>query len=427
MAVLVLFLSLALCLLFTVPIGAAIGISSLAAILVSPSIQLTFLARSLVSTVDSFPLMAVPFFILAGELMSRGGISVRLLNVARALFGKYTGGYGFVAVMACLFFSTLSGSGPATVAAMGSLMIPAMIDKGYSKEYSAALCACAGSMGVITPPSIPMIVYGVAVGASIGNLFIAGIIPGILVAIALVIMNYFVSKKAGYVGDPTIFTNRERLKIIWNAKFSLCVPFIILGGIYGGIFTPTEAAAVAVFYGLVIGVFVYRDIKPKDLYGIFARAGLTTATILIIIGAATAFGRIMTMEQIPARLSSFILGITANKYIILLILNITLLVLGLFMETLSAILILAPILLPIAESVGVDRIHFGIIMVVNLAIGFNTPPVGVNLFVASGIAKIPFDAITKAAVRPVLTMIVVLMLITFVPQVSLFLPGLMLR
>jgi len=387
--------------------------------------DLTFLARTLVTASDSFPIMAVPFFILAGELMSRGGISIRLLSFARVLFGKYTGGFGFVAIAACMFFSALSGSGPATVAAIGSLMIPSMAENGYDKSYSSALVACAGSLGVIIPPSIPMVVYGVAVGASIGALFIAGIFPGILIGVALIILNYFISRKAGYRGDPHVYTTRERFSILWDAKWAAFMPFIILGGIYGGIFTPTEAAAVAVAYGLLVGMFVYRDIKLKDLFGIFSGAALTTATIMIILGAASAFGRILTLEQIPVRLSNWILSLTNSKILILLIINILLLFVGCIMETLSAILILAPILLPIAESIGVDRVHFGIIMVVNLAIGFVTPPVGVNLFVACGIAKLPIERIAKAALKPLAVMILVLMFITYIPEISLFLPGLM--
>jgi C4-dicarboxylate transporter DctM subunit len=408
-----------------VPIGVALGIASLAAIIASPTMDITFLVRSLVSASDSFPIMAVPFFILAGEIMSRGGISERLLDTARALFGNYTGGLGLVTVATCMFFAAISGSGPATVAAIGSLMIPSMTMKGYSKDYSSAIVASAGSIGVIIPPSIPMVVYSVAVGTSISSMFIAGILPGIFIGFGLIVLNYFISKKAGYVGDGQRYTIQEKLKIIWDAKWSLLVPLIILGGIYGGIFTPTEAAAVAVLYGLVVGVFVYRDIRVKELFDIFRRAGLTTVTATIILGAATALGRILTMEQVPVRLAGWITSFTDSKIVILLLINILLLIVGCFMETLSAILILAPILLPVVTAVGVDPIHFGIIMVVNLAIGFITPPVGVNLFVACGIAKIPLENISKAIVKPLIVMIIVLLFITYVPQISLTLPGLM--
>ena len=425
MVIAVLVATFALCIFLTVPIGAALGIASLAAIVASPSMDITFLTRSLVAASDSFPIMAVPFFILAGEIMSRGGISERLLNTARALFGSYTGGFGLVTVAACMFFAAISGSGPATVAAIGSLMIPSMTEKGYSQYYSGAIVAAAGSIGVIIPPSIPMVVYSVAVGTSISSMFIAGILPGLLIGVSLMILNYFISRKAGYAGDGHLYTFRERAKIIWDAKWSLFVPLIILGGIYGGVFTPTEAAAVAVLYGLVIGVFVYRDIKAKDLFDIFRQAGHTTATAMIILGAATALGRILTMEQIPVRLAGWIMSFTDSKILILLLINILLLVVGCFMETLSAILILAPILLPLAKAVGVDPIHFGIIMIVNLAIGFITPPVGVNLFVACGIAKIPLEAISKAIAKPLAVMLIVLMLITFIPQISLLLPGFM--
>lgn len=421
----ILFLSFAVFLILRVPIGAALGLASLTAIIFSPSMDISFLTQSLITAIDSFPMMAVPFFILAGEIMGRGGISKRLLSTARAFFGRYTGGLGFVTVAACMFFAAISGSGPATVAAIGGLMIPSMVDKGYSRSYSGGIVAAAGSIGVIIPPSIPMVIYSVAVGTSISAMFMAGIGPGLLVGIALITLNFFVSKKEGYVGDEEVLTVKEKLKIAWEAKWSLLVPIIILGGIYGGIFTPTEAAAVAVIYGIVVGLFIYRDIKLADLFDVFRQAGLTTATAMIITGSAAAFGRILTVEQVPVRIANFITSITDSKILVLLFINILLLIVGCFMETLAAIIILAPILLPVATAVGVDPIHFGIIMIVNLAIGFVTPPLGVNLFVACGIANIKLEQISKAIIKPLVVMIAVLLLITYVPQISMFLPSLM--
>ncbi|MCD8139247.1 MAG: TRAP transporter large permease [Planctomycetaceae bacterium] len=417
-----LFLSFVVFLVINVPIGVSLGLASVVAIHLSPRMQYTHLTQSLVTAIDSFPLMAVPFFILAGEIMGRGGISQRLLGTARAFFGNFTGGLGLVTVAACMFFAAISGSGPATVAAIGSLMIPSMIEKGYSKGYSTAIVAASGSIGVIIPPSIPMVVYSVAVGTSISSMFMAGIIPGVMIGLSLMIMNYFISKKNGYGGEREIFTTAQKLRVAWDAKWSLLVPFIILGGIYGGIFTPTEAAAVAVIYGIVVGLFVYRDIKFRDLYDIFCQAGLTTATAMIIMGTAAIFGRILTMLQVPTKVAAFITSMTDSQIYILLMINVLLLIVGCFMETLAAILILAPILLPVVKAVGVDPIHFGIVMIVNLAIGFITPPLGVNLFVAAGIGKISLEEICKSIIVPLLVMIVVLLFITYVPGLSLWIP-----
>ena len=419
------FASFAVFLVLTVPIGVSLGLASTVAVLCSTKMKFTHITQTMVTAIDSFPLMAVPFFILAGEIMGRGGISKRLLNTARAYFGSYTGGLGLVTVAACMFFAAISGSGPATVAAIGSLMIPSMVDKGYSKGYSGALVAASGSIGVIIPPSIPMVVYSVAVGTSISTMFMAGIIPGILIGIALIIMNYFISKKEGYGGEREHYTLREKLRITRDAIWSLLVPFIILGGIYGGVFTPTEAAAVAVIYGIIIGLFVYKDIKIRDLYDILRQAGLTTATAMIIMGTAAIFGRILTMEQVPNRVAAFITSMTDNWILVLMMINVLLLVVGCFMETLAAILILAPILLPVVKQVGVDPIHFGIIMIVNLAIGFITPPLGVNLFVAAGIAKISLESICRSIVKPLVAMLVVLMLITYFEELSLWVPSLL--
>ncbi|MDR1535082.1 MAG: TRAP transporter large permease [Planctomycetota bacterium] len=420
-----LFLSFAACLVVTVPIGASLGIAAVVAVHLSPKMQYTHVTQTMVTAIDSFPLMAVPFFILAGEIMGRGGISQRLLGTARAFFGSYTGGLGLVTVVACMFFAAISGSGPATVAAIGSLMIPSMISRGYSISYSGALVAAAGSIGVVIPPSIPMVVYSVAVGASIRDMFLAGFIPGILIGLALIATNYLIARKEGYGGEREHYTLKEKLAVTWDAKWSLLVPFIILGGIYGGVFTPTEAAAVAVIYGIVVGVFVYRDIKIPELYDIFRHAGLITATAMIIMGTASVFGRILTMEQIPGRVALFIASITESRFLILLMINILLLIVGCFMETLAAILILAPILVPVAEMIEVDKIHFGLVMIVNLAIGFITPPLGVNLFVAAGIAKISLEAICRSIVLPLVAMIIALTFITYIPGLSLWIPRLL--
>ncbi|GAE33737.1 TRAP-type C4-dicarboxylate transport system [Halalkalibacter akibai JCM 9157] len=287
----VLFGSFAILLFLSVPIGISIGLSTLIAIMYSGSLPLEFLAKELVTSVDSFPLMAVPFFILAGEIMGKGGISDRLFRVANSLVGNKTGGFAIATIITCMFFAAISGSAPATVAAIGGIMIPAMVRQGYDKKFATAVVAAAGSLGVIIPPSIPMVIYGVVGSVSIGNMFIAGIIPGILVGLALMAYTYYYSRKQGYkgTGDKTSLANIA--KAVWDAKWALLIPVIILGGIYGGVFTPTEAAVIAVVYGLVAGLFLYRELKWRDLPKVITDAALTTATILIIVGAATAFGR----------------------------------------------------------------------------------------------------------------------------------------
>lgn len=425
MVSLVLFGSFIIFIILNTPIGIALGLASLVTIAFSGQVDISYLAQSLTTSVNSFPLMAVPFFILAGELMGRGGISKRLLNVGNMLFGRYTGGLAIVTVVSCMFFAAISGSGPATVAAIGGIMLPEMIKRGYEKGFSSGLVATAGSIGVMIPPSIPMVIYGVSTGVSISTMFIAGLIPGILVGLALIAWSYISSKKKGFKGDEKKFSMKDFLSAVNDAKWALFVPIIILGGIYGGVFTPTEAAAIAVIYGFVVGTFVYKDLTLKDIPDVVISAALMTSTVLIIVGTATTFGRILTIEQIPTALANTIISFSDSKIVILLLINLLLLFVGCFMETLAAIIILAPILLPVATKIGVDPVHFGIIMVVNLAIGFMTPPLGVNLFVTCGIGDISIEEISKSIIPWLLVMITALMLITFVPGLTLALPKLM--
>lgn len=421
----VLFGSFTMFLILNLPIGIALGLASLFALAVGGASNLGYLSQSMVASLDSFPLMAVPFFILAGDLMGKGGISKRLLKLGNMIFGRYTGGLAIVTVVTCMFFAAISGSGPATVAAIGGIMIPAMIDGGYSKRFSTGLISASGSIGVIIPPSIPFVIYGISSGVSISDMFIAGLIPGLLIGAGLIGWSYYYSKKMGYKGEEAKYSLEEILRVAFDAKWALLVPVIILGGIYGGIFTPTEAAAVAVIYGFFIGVFVYKDLKWADLFDVIKDSALTTATVMIIIGTSTAFGRVLTLEGIPGTIAKTIIGITNNPIIILLLINILLIIVGTFMETLAAIIILSPILIPIATEIGMDLVHFGIIMVVNLAIGFITPPLGVNLFVACGIADVSLEEVSKGVVPFIIVMIIILMLITYIPQISLFLPSLL--
>ncbi|WP_237661422.1 TRAP transporter large permease, partial [Tepidanaerobacter sp. GT38] len=425
MVTLVIFGSLVLFLILGIPIGVSLGLASLCAILYSGIIDINYLAQTLITSTDSFPLMAIPFFVLAGDLMGKGGISKRLLKVADAIFGRFTGSLAFITVAGCIFFAAISGSGPATVAAIGGLMVPAMIESGYNKRFSAAVSASSGSIGVIIPPSIPMVMYGISTGVSITMLFMAGMIPGIIIGVLLMLYSYYYCKKHGYKSTTSSsFSIKNLLSAVNEAKWSLIMPLIILGGIYGGVFTPTEAGAVAVIYGYIIGRFVYKELKLKDVPDILKNSALTTATVLIIVGTATSFGRILTIEQVPLTIANFIQSLTSSPAIILLLINILLLIVGTFMDTTAAIIILAPILFPIATSVGIDPVHFGIVMVVNLSIGFITPPLGVNLFVACGISKLSLEEMSKGIIPFFLVMVLALTIITYIPSVSLWLPRL---
>ncbi|MFC0471130.1 TRAP transporter large permease [Halalkalibacter kiskunsagensis] len=416
----VLFGAFAILLLLSVPIGISLGIATLITIIYSGSLPLEFLAKELVTSLDSFPLMAVPFFILAGEIMGKGGISDRLFRVANSLVGNKTGGFAIATIITCMFFAAISGSGPATVAAIGGIMIPVMVREGYDKRFATAVVAAAGSLGVIIPPSIPMVMYGVVGSVSIGDMFIAGIIPGILVGVALIIYTYFYSRKKGYTGSGQKTSLSNIAKAVWEAKWALLIPIIILGGIYGGVFTPTEAAVIAVVYGLVAGMLLYRELKLKDLPKVIIDSALTTATVLIIVGTATAFGRLLTIEQIPNQVAEAMLAVSENPIVLILLITLLLLIVGCFMDTIAAIIILTPILLPIAINLGYDPVHFGIIMVLNLAIGFITPPLGVNLFVGSGISGLSIEALSKAIVPFFIAMVLTLLIVVFVPQLSLF-------
>lgn len=415
-----LFSLLAVLFLIGVPIAIALGMSASAIFLMDGNVSLMVIMQRMFNSVDSFPLLAIPFFILAGKLMETGGISRRLIHLANVIFGRIKGGLGIVSIVACAFFAAISGSAAATTAAVGALMIPSMVKRGYDKSFSTAVQAAGGTIGIMIPPSVPLVLYGVAAGVSIGDLFIAGIIPGILVSVSLIILVYFISLKQGYGGGEK-FTFTEFIKAFGDAILAILMPVIILGGIYGGIFTPTEAAVVAVVYGLIVGVFIYREIKFKELVDAFSSSVVTSAVILFIIAGASAFGYYLTRERVPREMADFMLGLTDNWIIALLIINLLLLIVGTFLETSAAIIILTPILAPIATALGIDLVHFGIIMIVNLAIGFITPPVGVNLFVASNIANTKIEKLIRAIIPFILIMIVDVLIISFVPGFSLFL------
>lgn len=411
-------------LLLGMPIAVALGIASVWTIQKYTTVNLSIAPQVMFKAVDSFPLMAIPFFILAGNVMSRGGISRRLVNFASSLVGTVTGGLAHVSIFASMFFAAISGSSPATTAAIGAVMVPEMEKKGYDKEFSAAVVAAAGTVGVIIPPSIPMVLYAVLAGVSVGRLFLTGFGPGILMGVLMMIVAYFISKKNGYAGTEKA-TFSQGLIAFKDSFFALLMPFIILGGIYGGIFTPTEAAAVAVLYGILVGLFVYRELKLKEIPEIIFSSAVGSAVIMFLISTANLFGWFLVREMIPQRLAEAVVSLTTNPYIVLLLINLFLLVVGTFINTTAAIILVTPILLPILVKVGIDPLFMGIVMIVNLAVGMITPPVGLCLFVACNLAKISLDRLTVAILPFLVILIVAIFLVTYVPAISMFLPNLL--
>ncbi len=415
-----LFGSLLIFFIIGVPIAVALGLASAVALWWNGDIPLLILVQRAFTSIDSFPLMAVPFFILAGKLMEVGGISERLIKFANTLTRHFKGGLGMVAVVTSMFFSAISGSSAATTAAIGGILIPAMIKKGYDRNFAGSISAVSGELGVIIPPSVPLILFGVATGTSIGQLFIAGILPGIFIGLSLLVLVYFISVRRGYPSDDKA-TMKERLDGFKNAFLALLMPIIILGGIYGGIFTPTEAAAVAVVYAFIIGAFVYRQITPRVILKALSESAVTTAIVMFIIANAGLFGLILSREGVPNQVADFFVNLSPNAIVFLLLINMLLIIVGMFMETSASIIILAPILTPVAIEMGINPVHFGVIMVVNLALGMCTPPVGVNLFIASQIANVKLEKLAKALVLFFIVLIADLLIISFFPPLSLLL------
>lgn len=415
MSAIVLFGTFLILLLLSVPIGYAIGISSLAGIYFFSDIPLEIIAQKVITGIDSFPLLAIPFFMLAGNLMSSGGIAKRLVNFFDALIGHVTGGLGIVTVVVCMFFAAISGSAVATVSAVGAFMIPEMVEHGYDKKFSAALTAAAGTIGVVIPPSIPFVIYGVVSGTSITDLFTAGFLPGVMMGLALIAVCYLVSKKNGYRGKGSRSSLKEIGKAFKDAIWAILSPVIILGGIYSGFFTPTEAAVVSVVYSFIIGTFVYKELNFKGAYKAFKDAVVVNGSTTFMVGFSTVFAAFLTIAQIPNMIAEGITGLTSNKFLILLIINLLLLVIGMFVDNIPATIILTPILLPICTSFGMSPVTFGIMLTMNLAIGFCSPPYGINLFVASSISKVSIEDLTKNIIKPLIGLLIVLLLITYIP------------
>lgn len=424
MTVAILFISFFVLMLVGVPIAISLGASALFTMVFATNLPTTSIVQQAFTSLDSFSLLAIPLFILAGVLMGKGGVSKRLLHLADVLVGYLTGGLAIGTVLASMFFAAISGSGPATVAAIGSFMIPAMTDRGYDRPFAAAVTATAGSIGVILPPSIPFIMFGIVGGVSIGGLFLAGIIPGLIIGFALMLVSFIIAKKRDFPTEGKFPTFVEVLKAINHSKWALLIPVIILGGIYSGLFSPTESAAVACVYALIIGVFVYKELSFRDLYDVFLEATLLNIPVIIIISFSISFAYLLSIERIPATIAAAISGVSENYIVTMLLISAFLFIVGMFIDTISAVVILTPILLPISAAVGIDPIHFGVIMVCNLAVGYVTPPLGVNLFVASHISKESIEKITKALIPFIIAMLISILLIIIFPALSTFIPSL---
>ena len=421
-----LFILFVVFLIIAIPVGITLGITAVLPHIFDPSFTVgaKYLIRAMFGGLDSFPLLAVPMFVLSGIIMAKGGISRKIFDIFAYFFGRFTAGMPCAVIVTCLFYGAISGSAPATVAAVGSMTIPILIGLGYDKTFSTSVVAVAGGLGVIIPPSIPFIMYGMASGASVSDLFLAGIIPGLVIAALLMGFSVFYCKKNGEDKvriEAEIGKLHEKGfgKVFRESFWAILSPVIVLGCIYSGITSPTEAAVISVYYALIVSLFIYKEIKFSDLWGILVEAIKTFTPILFILAASTAFSRVLTLMQVPQTVSSFILGNFSSKVVILLVINVFLLVVGMVMDTTPAILILTPILLPIAQGIGMDPIQFGVIMVVNLAIGFVTPPIGVNLFVASALTDVPVMEIARKAMPMIGLFLAALLLFTFVPAFSL--------
>lgn len=403
-----------------VPVGVCLSLPLLIAITIDPFTTKEYIAQVFYSGVANFTMMSLPFFVLAGAVMDSGGLSKRLVRIANSIIGPVTGSLGIVSILACMFFGAVSGSAPATVAAIGAIMIPEMIRAGYNKYYSVALIATAGSLGVIVPPSYPMVIYGVTFNVSIGKLFIAGLGPACVVAALLMIINYLYCKKHGYRGTTKV-TLREIGAALKDGLPALFMPVIILGGIYGGIFTATEAAVIAVVYGILVGMFYYKELKFKPLMKMFHENTIFVGGTMLTLAPAMSLGQILNILGVSDFVRTFFTSVTDNRYVVLLICMAILFVAGMFIQTTPVIVILGPILYAALKPYGMDPIHFGLFIVLALSLAFITPPVAANLFMASSMTGISVNKLSKELIRFIIVMFIAMLIIAFVPQISLFL------
>ncbi|MDY0290037.1 MAG: TRAP transporter large permease [Sphaerochaeta sp.] len=417
----ILFISFFSLIALSVPIGVSLGFSAVLAMVFGMNTPLVVVAQTMFGGINSFPLMAIPFFILAGDLMTAGGLSKRLVDFVNLFFSRITGGLALVAVGSSMIFAAISGSCPATTAAIGGIMVPEMEKNGYKKAFSAATVAAAGTVGQVIPPSIPMVTYSVLAGTSVSTLFLAGLGPGLLMGFSMMLVAYVYSKKNNVPKVKIEITGKLLARTLLNSLWALIMPFIILGGIYSGIFTPTEAGAVAAVYGLIVGLYIYRELTWKDVPTIITKAAISSAVIMIIMATVKTFSYVLTREQIPQQIADVLLSITTNKYIILALFNVIVIIAGFFMQSSAAIALLTPILLPILMEVGVNPYHVGIIFIVNLGIGMITPPVGSNLYVACNIANIKFEKLVQAVTPYVIALVIVLLMVTYIEPISMFL------
>jgi C4-dicarboxylate transporter DctM subunit len=406
------------------PVAVCLGLTSLIGF-AALGIPMSYISQTAFTAVDDFTTIAVPIFMLAGALMERGGLTLRLIEFAKSIVGRKAGGLAIVTIVACTLFGAISGSGVATCAAIGSLVIPAMIREGYDKDFAGAVTACSGGVGAVIPPSILMIIYGVSAESSITALFIAGIVPGILLAIGLSSAAIIVSKRRGYKTNAPKMNFKAIAKSAWAAKWALFMPVLVLGGIYAGIFTVTEASVVSVVYSLFIVTFIYKEMSWNVFFGSLIDAARSAGTILLIITTGRMFGRMITLYHLPELSTQFLLSLTSNPIILILLVDLLFLFIGMWMDSSTQIIILTPILLPIMVNIGVNPIQFGIMFVVGCEIGFETPPLGINLFVASELAGTTIEKITKQALPFILAETTVLVLISVIPELTLFLPRLM--
>jgi len=417
----VLFGAFGILLVIGAPIAVALGMAAMAAF-ISIDKDVTTLVQIAYNAVNSFPVMALPAFILSGALMQGSSISRRLVEIAEALAGRMAGGLGASTVLACLFFGAISGSGPATTAAVGMLMIPAMIKRKYDPSYASAITASSGGLGIVIPPSIPMVIYGVTASESITKLFIAGVFPGLLIASGIILLNYVISKKKGYKPNEGEWSMKEALVKIKDGFWALMAPVVILGGIYSGFFTPTEAAIVSIFYTLFVGIFIYKELKLPAIFKSLDSTTWLSGRVLIILFTAQAFGRLLVQYKIPDAIAAWLLALTGNVYIIWALIILFLILIGMFMETLATIMLVTPVLLPVMTSLGVDPIHFGVVLVMCCEIGFETPPLGENLFIASGIGKVSIEEISMRAIPFSVIQILAVFVVAYIPGFCLWLP-----